>query len=69
MFGVCAGWCVRPLMKVVRKAAASGSSDCLLPSVMTCSNYIKLPDYSSKEILKDRLLLALAEGQGAFTLS
>ncbi|OEH80435.1 ubiquitin-transferase domain-containing protein [Cyclospora cayetanensis] len=61
----------RPLMKVVRKLPTSGSggSDGLLPSVMTCSNYIKLPDYSSKQILKERLLLALAEGQGAFTLS
>lgn len=58
-------------MKVVRKnpAAGGGGSDCLLPSVMTCSNYIKLPNYSSKQILKERLLLALEEGQGAFTLS
>lgn len=40
-----------------------------LPSVMTCANYFKLPPYSSKEILKDRLLFAIREGQGSFDLS
>jgi hypothetical protein len=33
-----------------------------LPSVMTCFNYLKLPDYSTKEVLKDKLLLAINEG-------
>ena len=40
-----------------------------LPSVMTCANYIKLPPYSSKEVMKERLLYAIAEGQGSFDLS
>jgi E3 ubiquitin-protein ligase TRIP12 len=40
-----------------------------LPSVMTCANYIKLPPYSSKEVLKERLLFAINEGQGSFDLS
>jgi len=40
-----------------------------LPSVMTCANYLKLPPYSSKEVLKDRLLFAIREGQGSFDLS
>lgn len=40
-----------------------------LPSVMTCANYLKLPPYSSKEILKERLLFAIREGQGSFDLS
>jgi len=40
-----------------------------LPSVMTCANYIKLPPYSSKAVLKDRLMYAIREGQGAFELS
>lgn len=40
-----------------------------LPSVMTCANYIKLPPYSSKEILKQRLMYAISEGQGSFDLS
>ena len=37
--------------------------------VMTCANYVKLPDYSSKEIMRERLLTAINEGQGAFYLS
>jgi E3 ubiquitin-protein ligase TRIP12 len=40
-----------------------------LPSVMTCANYIKLPPYSSKEVLRERLLFAVREGQGSFDLS
>lgn len=40
-----------------------------LPSVMTCANYLKLPDYTSKEILRERLLLAIVEGQQSFHLT
>jgi E3 ubiquitin-protein ligase TRIP12 len=29
---------------------------------MTCFNYLKLPDYSTKAVLKDKLLLAINEG-------
>jgi len=43
--------------------------DEFLPSVMTCQNYVKLPDYSSVEIMKARLLLAMKEGQNSFSLS
>eukprot|EP00898_Chlorokybus_atmophyticus_P003350 jgi/Chlat1/4015/Chrsp26S04084 len=40
-----------------------------LPSVMTCANYLKLPPYSCKEIMRERLLYAISEGQGSFDLS
>lgn len=40
-----------------------------LPSVMTCANYIKLPPYSCKQVLKDRLMYAIREGQCSFDLS
>eukprot|EP00243_Klebsormidium_subtile_P009512 TRINITY_DN4787_c0_g2_i1.p1 TRINITY_DN4787_c0_g2~~TRINITY_DN4787_c0_g2_i1.p1 ORF type:complete len:120 (-),score=32.58 TRINITY_DN4787_c0_g2_i1:350-679(-) len=40
-----------------------------LPSVMTCANYLKLPPYSCKAVMKDRLLYAIKEGQGSFDLS
>nr|PNR54131.1 hypothetical protein PHYPA_007807 [Physcomitrium patens] len=40
-----------------------------LPSVMTCANYLKLPPYSCKEIMRERLLYAIHEGQGSFDLS
>lgn len=36
---------------------------------MTCANYLKLPDYSSIEILRAKLTVAIKEGQGAFHLS
>ncbi len=45
------------------------TSDDYLPSVMTCVNYLKMPDYSSLEILKAKVLIATREGQGAFHLS
>lgn len=45
------------------------TSDDYLPSVMTCVNYLKMPDYSSLEMLKEKLHTAIREGQGAFHLS
>lgn len=44
-------------------------ADTDLPSVMTCANYIKLPPYSSKDVLRSRILFAINEGQGSFDLS
>ncbi|KAG0597138.1 hypothetical protein M758_UG314500 [Ceratodon purpureus] len=40
-----------------------------LPSVMTCANYLKLPPYSCKEVMRKRLMYAIYEGQGSFDLS
>jgi E3 ubiquitin-protein ligase TRIP12 len=36
---------------------------------MTCVNYLKLPDYSTLEVLRRQLTTAIREGQGAFHLS
>jgi len=36
---------------------------------MTCQNYVKMPDYSSFEVLKERFDLAVREGANNFTLS
>lgn len=36
---------------------------------MTCVNYLKLPDYSSREIMTSKLKLAALEGQRSFHLS
>ena len=49
--------------------ASRDTADGDLPSVMTCANYLKLPPYSCKEVLKQRLLFAICEGQGSFDLS
>ena len=54
---------------VCRPSEHPYTPDDYLPSVMTCVNYLKLPDYSSIEVLRERLLTAIREGQGAFHLS
>lgn len=43
--------------------------DEILPSVMTCQNYVKLPAYSSFEALKAKFEQAYNEGASNFTLS
>ncbi|POS80222.1 HECT-domain-containing protein [Diaporthe helianthi] len=59
-----------PMFTVVCKPAeAPYTSDDYLPSVMTCANYLKLPDYTDVKVLQKRLFTATKEGQGAFHLS
>ncbi|KAA8518803.1 hypothetical protein F0562_016423 [Nyssa sinensis] len=59
---------LNPKLTIVRKDC-SRWADADLPSVMTCANYLKLPPYSSKERMKEKLLYAITEGQGSFHLS
>lgn len=59
-----------PMFTVVCKPSEHPyTSDDYLPSVMTCVNYLKLPDYSNLEVMTERLSTAMKEGQGAFHLS
>lgn len=51
-----------PRLTVVDKG--SPDPDAVLPSVMTCANYLKLPNYSSLEVLEQRLRLAMNEASG-----
>lgn len=61
---------MRPEFTVVRKYAEDNFiSDDYLPSVMTCANYLKLPDYSLEEIMHQKLIDAITEGANAFHLS
>lgn len=61
---------LNPPLTIVRKTfEATENPDDFLPSVMTCVNYLKLPDYSSTEIMRDKLKLAAREGQLSFHLS
>ena len=60
---------LQPPLTIVRKTIDSGDEDSFLPSVMTCVNYLKLPDYSTKEIMIERLRVAADEGQMSFHLS
>jgi len=60
-----------PKLTVVKKQpdSAEQSADAYLPSVMTCQNYIKLPEYSTLEIMKAQFYYAVREGQSRFHLS
>ena len=59
-----------PPLTIVRKTFEAGENpDDFLPSVMTCVNYLKLPDYSSLEVMRERLHTASREGQLSFYLS
>ncbi|KAJ2583659.1 Ubiquitin fusion degradation protein 4, partial [Coemansia sp. RSA 1836] len=58
-----------PLTLVQKMSEAPLSPDDYLPSVMTCANFIKLPNYSSLEVLRRRWGHAVAEGQQSFHLS
>lgn len=61
---------LNPPLTIVRKSFEPPlCADNYLPSVMTCVNYLKLPDYSSKDIMASKLKLAALEGQRSFHLS
>lgn len=58
-------------MTVVKKTYESRleNPNDYLPTVMTCQNYLKIPDYSDVKVLKEKLFLAMNEGGNAFHLS
>ncbi|KAH9479473.1 E3 ubiquitin-protein ligase UPL3 [Psilocybe cubensis] len=61
---------LNPPLTVVRKPhEAPLTADDYLPSVMTCVNYLKLPEYSTKSVMKEKLKTAMLEGVGSFHLS
>ncbi|XP_035614107.1 E3 ubiquitin-protein ligase HECTD1-like isoform X4 [Oncorhynchus keta] len=49
---------LHPRLTIVRKVDAADSS---YPSVNTCVHYLKLPEYSSEDIMRERLLAATME--------
>ena len=65
------GWkAMRPVFTVVCKTSESPlKPDDYLPSVMTCANYLKMPDYSSKDKMQVRLFTSMREGKNSFLLS
>ncbi|KAK1862689.1 hypothetical protein I4F81_005257 [Pyropia yezoensis] len=61
---------LHPRLTIVKRTADGGRrADECLPTVSTCSSYLKLPQYTSYEILKERMQYAMMEGQGSFLLS
>lgn len=59
---------VPPLTVVRKHHEAPLTADDYLPSVMTCMNFLKVPQYSTKTILTERLDTAMKEGVGSFHL-
>jgi E3 ubiquitin-protein ligase TRIP12 len=58
---------MQPNLKIVLKKELPGQSpDMILPSVMTCQNYVKCPNYSSYEKFKLKFDKAVSEGQQIF---
>jgi E3 ubiquitin-protein ligase TRIP12 len=52
-----------PALTVVRKPNEPPlTPDDYLPSVMTCVNYLKLPRYSNKDVMKQKIKVAVDEG-------
>ena len=61
---------LNPKLTIVKRVFDQNElPDDYLPTVMTCQNYLKLPEYSSYEILENKLLLAMKEGSKEFSLS
>lgn len=60
---------LHPKLTIARKKSENGKDDETLPSVMTCTNYFKLPSYSSKEIMRSKILFAISEGNDSFLLT
>ena len=47
-----------PRLTIVRKIDAGDGS---YPSVNTCVHYLKLPDYSSEDVMREKILMATKE--------
>lgn len=61
---------LQPRLTVVKRPAeAPLKPDDYLASNMSCANFLKLPQYSTREIMKKRLETAVREGAGSFDLS
>jgi len=49
---------LHPRLTIVKKVDASENS---FPSINTCAHYLKLPNYETEEIMRERLLAATKE--------
>ncbi|OTF76322.1 E3 ubiquitin-protein ligase TRIP12-like protein [Euroglyphus maynei] len=60
---------LNPPFTIVKKNPTESDNLNCLPSVMTCVNYLKLPDYPTIDIMREKLNIAISEGQFSFHLS
>jgi len=57
---------LRPKLTIQLRKNVSELPDNCLPSVNTCFLFLKLPEYSSEEILRDKLIMAMENGHSTF---
>lgn len=60
---------LNPMLTIALRTPEQGSPDDCLPSVMTCANYFKIPQYSTREIMKQKIAMAIGEGQESFMMT
>ena len=60
---------LQPQLTIARRYVEVGPEDASLPSVMTCTNYLKIPPYSTIDIMRERLLKAIEECPTSFLLT
>lgn len=61
---------LHPQLTIVKRPhEAPLTPDDYLPSVMTCVNYLKMPNYSTRDKMRERLQTAMKEGATSFHLS
>lgn len=61
---------LQPQLTVVKRPHEQPlKPDDYLASNMSCANFLKLPEYSTREVMRSRLHKAVTEGAGAFNLS
>ena len=60
---------LRPPLTVARRATSEARQDQCLPSVMTCTNYFKMPPYSCKSVMRAKIMQAITECQETFQFS
>jgi E3 ubiquitin-protein ligase TRIP12 len=58
-----------PRITVAMRAMTDNLPDRSFPSCAVCSHYFKLPAYSSKEIMRAKILEAFLEGEAGFQMS
>lgn len=49
---------LHPKLTIVRKTAED-APDHTFPSVNTCAHYLKLPEYSTEDVMREKLLIAI----------
>ena len=60
---------LKPKLTIVKRICYEKDIEKYLPSVMTCQNYLKVPEYKSYEIFKEKLEYAINESKNLFGLS